>query len=96
MLFVNTFGVLVATGISTIQSIAVLHTNMVSPALLNSMPFAPKGGTPRGGSFAALRHQIERSAAGVVTSGFLFCLAATCIWTILSGLEPGQHILAMT
>src|SRR6516162_9818476 len=47
MLFVNTSGDWgVATGILTIQSIAVLQTNMVSPALLNSMPLAPNGGTP--------------------------------------------------
>src|SRR6516164_5977836 len=58
MLFVNTAGVpgvpplpgvAPVTGILTIQSIAVLHTNMASPALLNSIPFAPKGGTPSGG-----------------------------------------------
>src|SRR5215471_13328984 len=55
MLFVNTSGVPAVpcfppvVGILTIQSIAVLHTNMVSPALLNSTPFAPKGGTPSGG-----------------------------------------------
>src|SRR6516165_7829527 len=53
MLFVNTVGFpalpSVSTGIWTIQSIAVLHTNMVSNLLLNSIPFAPKGGTPLGG-----------------------------------------------
>src|SRR5215831_11831749 len=53
MLFVNTVGFpalpSVSTGILTIQSMAVLHTNMVSNLLLNSIPFAPKGGTPLGG-----------------------------------------------
>src|SRR6516165_2095840 len=54
-LFVNTTGVPgvpcfpPVVGILTIQSIAVLHTNMASPALLNSTPLAPKGGTPSGG-----------------------------------------------
>src|SRR5215472_15037248 len=52
-LFVNTTGVPgvpcfpPVVGILTIQSIAVLHTNMASPALLNSTPLAPKGGRLR-------------------------------------------------
>src|SRR6516225_10337961 len=49
MLFVNTTGVPgipPVTGILTIVSNAVLHTNM-SPLLSNSTPFAPKGGIPK-------------------------------------------------
>src|SRR5271169_346782 len=58
MLFVNTTGVpgvppvvdvAPMTGILTIESIAVLATNIASPALLNSIPFAPNGGTLWGG-----------------------------------------------
>src|SRR5262252_8092783 len=52
MLFVSTAGVpwspvVLSKGILTIQSNAVLHTNMAVASLLNSTPFAPKGGIPK-------------------------------------------------
>src|SRR6516164_727147 len=63
MLFVKTSGFVgVATGIFTIQSIAVLHTNIVSNLLSNSIPFAPNGGTPLlGKSVASGPAQIDAS-----------------------------------